>query len=260
MSKSDSLRLRDIRAAFRLIGDCRDLGNDPNRWQRRMLEGLLLLFGVVQATAGEAWWERPGKTVRPVAAYSVSLDPAPEAAYRAYHSAEGPAGDPILQAIEKRPEKLITRTRLDLVPDADWYRSSSFAYRREGGLDHTVISVLQRSASGATSVISLNHARGERDFTAREQRWLHFFHAELGRLIGGPLVAAIDSPVAPLPPRLRETLACLLEGDSEKQVAARLGLSHATVHQYVTALYRRFGVQSRAQLLTYVIRRTRLAV
>jgi DNA-binding CsgD family transcriptional regulator len=56
--------------------------------------------------------------------------------------------------------------------------------------------------------------------------------------------------------RLRQTLACLLEGDSEKQVAARLSLSHATTHQYLTALYRHFGVQSRAQLQAYVCKRS----
>jgi DNA-binding CsgD family transcriptional regulator len=260
VSKSDTLRFSDMRAAFRLIGDCRDLGNEPGRWQRRMLEGLVLLFSVVQATGGEAWWERPGKTVRPVSAYSMSVDPGPEAAFQAYHSAEGPDGDPLFQEIEKRPEKLITRTRRQLVADADWYGSPSFAYRSAGGIDHTVVSVFQRSGSGATSVMALNRARGERDFTEREQRLLHFFHAELGRLIGGPLVGATDPPVEPLPRRLQQTLACLLEGDSEKQVAARLGLSHATVHQYVTALYRRFGVQSRAQLMSYVIQRTRRAV
>ena len=32
-------------------------------------------------------------------------------------------------------------------------------------------------------------------------------------------------------------------------------LSTATVHQYVTALYRRFGVQTRAQLLAHVLKR-----
>ena len=58
-----------------------------------------------------------------------------------------------------------------------------------------------------------------------------------------------------LSPRLRQTLACLLEGDSEKQVAARLGLSQATAHQYVTALYRHFKVTTRAQLLAHVIKR-----
>ena len=71
MTKSDSLRFRDVRALFRLIGECRDLGNEPRLWHRRMLEGLALLFGVVQATGGEALWERPGRHLRPVSAYSV---------------------------------------------------------------------------------------------------------------------------------------------------------------------------------------------
>jgi len=46
-----------------------------------------------------------------------------------------------------------------------------------------------------------------------------------------------------------------MEGDSEKQIAARLGISLPTVHQYVTTLYRRFGVQSRGQLLAYILKR-----
>jgi hypothetical protein len=69
VSKSDNLRLRDVRAAFRLIGECRDLGNNPRLWHRRMLEGLVLLFGVVQASGGEAWWDRPGRPVQMVSAY-----------------------------------------------------------------------------------------------------------------------------------------------------------------------------------------------
>ena len=68
-------------------------------------------------------------------------------------------------------------------------------------------------------------------------------------------MSATESDVDRLSPRLRQTLSCLLEGDSEKQVAGRLGLSRATVHQYVTSLYRRFGVQSRAQLLSHVLKR-----
>ena len=82
-----------------------------------------------------------------------------------------------------------------------------------------------------------------------------FFHEELGRLIGHALVSATEPSSERLSPRLRQTLACLLEGDSEKQVAARLGLSHATTHQYVTALYRHFGVTSRGQLLAHMLKR-----
>jgi DNA-binding NarL/FixJ family response regulator len=68
-------------------------------------------------------------------------------------------------------------------------------------------------------------------------------------------VSALEPSPEKLSPRLRQTLACLLEGDTEKQVAARLSLSHATTHQYVTALYRYFGMRSRAQLLVHVLRR-----
>jgi len=37
--------------------------------------------------------------------------------------------------------------------------------------------------------------------------------------------------------------------------AARLGLSQATAHEYVTALYRHFNVRSRAQLMAHAIKR-----
>jgi DNA-binding CsgD family transcriptional regulator len=60
-----------------------------------------------------------------------------------------------------------------------------------------------------------------------------------------------------LSPRLRQTLECLLEGDGEKQVAARLGLSRHTVHDYVTALYRRLDVSSRPELMALCLSRGR---
>ena len=74
----------------------------------------------------------------------------------------------------------------------------------------------------------------------------------LDKLPGGP--AATASGV-PLSPRLQQTLACLLEGHSEKEAARRLQLSRATLHQYVSALYRRFGVASRGQLLGQILKR-----
>src|SRR5262249_42861709 len=107
------------------------------------------------------------------------------------------------------------------------------------------------------SVIGLHRGIGEHDFSEREQRLLRLFHRELGRLIGTSLASVFDPDPLHLPRRERETLACLLEGDSEKQAAARLGVSYATAHQYVTSLYRRFGVRSRAELLAYFLRRLR---
>jgi DNA-binding CsgD family transcriptional regulator len=224
-----------------------------------MLEGLVQLFGVVQAGGGEAWWKRPGRPIHPISAFNVTAEPAGHDAFRAYGRDKAWSDDPVLRAIEKLPGKLITRTRRQLVSDAAWYDSESFhRYRKASRIDHLLVSVFRISDDGATSIIALTRRLGEPDFSAREQRLLNFIHGELGQLIGGPLVAATEPSVAQLSPRLRQTLACLLEGDSEKQVAARLGLSHTTVHQYVTTLYRHFSVQSRAQLLAHVIKRTRL--
>src|SRR4051794_23292438 len=45
MGRSDMLRVGEVRDAYRLIGECRDLGNDPARWFPRMLEGLSRLVG-----------------------------------------------------------------------------------------------------------------------------------------------------------------------------------------------------------------------
>ena len=73
---------------------------------------------------------------------------------------------------------------------------------------------------------------------------------------GGSLQASSDDD-PPTPPfhlsrRLLQTLALLLEGDAEKEVALKLGLSPHTVHVYVKALYRRFAVNSRGELLAAV--------
>ena len=49
----------------------------------------------------------------------------------------------------------------------------------------------------------------------------------------------------------------LLEGDSEKQAAARVGLRTSTVHSYVRDLYRRYGVRSRGEPMARFVRRPR---
>lgn len=62
----------------------------------------------------------------------------------------------------------------------------------------------------------MDRAIGERDFTQREQQMLNVFHEELGRLIGQSLVSAMELGSEKLSRRLRQTLACLLEGATAK--------------------------------------------
>jgi DNA-binding CsgD family transcriptional regulator len=57
-----------------------------------------------------------------------------------------------------------------------------------------------------------------------------------------------------LSPRMRQTLRCLLVGNQEKEIARHLKLSQNTVHVYVKALYRRYQVSCRGELLSKFLR------
>ena len=71
-----------------------------------------------------------------------------------------------------------------------------------------------------------------------------------------PQTSALDPAIkTELSPRMEQTLQHLLNGDSEKQVARKLLLSQHTVHVYVKAIYRRYGVSSRGELLAKHFRR-----
>jgi hypothetical protein len=94
MSKSASLRLRDVRAAFRLIGDCRDLADDPALWQPRMFEGLDRLLGAAASSGGEGMWPYP----RPVQAVTTfdTFEPSTRRHFAAYMQEDGPGRRPSL--------------------------------------------------------------------------------------------------------------------------------------------------------------------
>jgi DNA-binding CsgD family transcriptional regulator len=53
-----------------------------------------------------------------------------------------------------------------------------------------------------------------------------------------------------LTPTERKVLKQLLTKASEKNIAAELGLAVSTTHQHVVALFRKFGVRSRAELMS----------
>jgi DNA-binding NarL/FixJ family response regulator len=94
-----------------------------------------------------------------------------------------------------------------------------------------------------------------RDFSVRDRTIVREVQALLSPLVGRELTRFVDPSPSDLPPRVRQVLACLLEGDGDKQVAGRLGLSIHTVNEYTKRIFRHFGVQSRAQLMARWVRR-----
>jgi DNA-binding NarL/FixJ family response regulator len=61
-------------------------------------------------------------------------------------------------------------------------------------------------------------------------------------------------PYADLTPRQIEILCALLEGGSNRDIAARLGVREQTVKNQLSVMYERLGVQNRLQLALEGIR------
>jgi DNA-binding NarL/FixJ family response regulator len=101
----------------------------------------------------------------------------------------------------------------------------------------------------------LNRRLGAGDFRAREIAIVCELQAELARGIGGPLARYTDPSPHALSPRAQQVLACLLEGEGDKQIAARLNVSRFTVNHYAKLIFRHFRTRGRAELQGCWIRR-----
>jgi DNA-binding CsgD family transcriptional regulator len=258
MAQSGRLRLGDVRQVYRLTHECRDLGRDPAAWTRHAVEQLTHLTGSQVGAAAELRPAEADGLPCATVLYDHGWSTPRHRAfwYRHYFGDRQYVRMPTFQRFAALPGPLHTRTREQLVDDAAWYRSSEFQdMHRAMGLDDIMPSCrLTREPLRLFAFVLFRPLR-ERRHRERERQLVHLFHHELQRYVGTALALERGGVDAGLPPRLRETLECLLEGDGEKQAAARLGLSRHTVHEYVTALYRRLGVSSRAELMALCLKR-----
>jgi DNA-binding CsgD family transcriptional regulator len=166
--------------------------------------------------------------------------------------------DPLLPAIMPRltPGVVVTYRREEVIPDGDWYRSAyAMEFRRAVGFDHTVASVIQFRPGAVFGVGGWNEWGGA-VFGERQRTLLHLVVAQLGWVLGPSMRVLSAGPVnGKLSPREQQTLSMLLEGAVEKQIAARMGISPHTAHEYVTSLLRKFGVSGRAELMARFVDR-----
>ena len=256
MAKSAQLRLAEIRRAFRLIGDCRDVGHDRGAWLGRASEGLtgLIRSKVVICTAVE-------HTDDPAARQSLEFwdvgwsSPNERAAWLDCMGAGRYLQYETYWRMLRSTDKARVRSRRQLIPDPEWYGAAEFNDdRRPLDQDDTLMAVVPTGLGNGYHYYSINRAVGDPAFDARDVALLRLFTSEARALYGGPLSIARPGPVDRLPPRLRAVLGAIVEGDTEKQIALRLSLSPHTVHDYVKALHRKSGASCRADLLAYYYR------
>src|SRR4051794_8409380 len=120
MSKSRLLPLDDVRAAFRLVGDCRDVGRDREAWNGVLVRGLTRLFGCYMTNAF-ALWADLGEG--PIVADRLADDWPDAESYRwwlKYIQTQGLRHQPSVGAFLRPFTATTTLRRVDLVPDREW--------------------------------------------------------------------------------------------------------------------------------------------
>ena len=75
----------------------------------------------------------------------------------------------------------------------------------------------------------------------------------IGRF-SGPLISDSEDLFVPLSPREMEILEHVTRGLSNKEIAYKLGISHQTVKNHMTAILRKLRVDDRTQAAVYALR------
>ncbi|MBI1337850.1 MAG: hypothetical protein GC164_12940 [Phycisphaera sp.] len=153
---------------------------------------------------------------------------------------------------------LVTHRRGHFLQNEQWYDDPLARALDLGvGLDNPIFSWQRLPRTGYVMAMHAYRARNQPAFSNKDRLWVRLYHLAMGcclmHCLSPELFLAGDATQS-LSPRHQTVLNCLIAGDSEKQVAYRLGISQHTVHNYVKAIYKHFEVSSRAELLARFIR------
>ena len=252
----------DISRVIRLVQEVCDRWDDPRVWREYFLQGACALLGghagmILADYGGTA--DCFGRLV-PVAVVGL-----PESARQQLirpHVAEwehrpreeAPGMKPVLDELKR--QGWITASRDEMMDEATYRASADYLnIRKPLDLDDLILSIRFVDVPSRAEAVNIDRPHGAEPFGPREVTLMKILHDEVAPLIGVRLATEEHLSRDGLSKRLRETLSLLLDGRSEKEVAAALHLGSRTVHEYVTALYQHFRVTSRAELLAYFIRR-----
>ncbi|KAF0223681.1 MAG: LuxR family transcriptional [Rhodospirillaceae bacterium] len=164
--------------------------------------------------------------------------------------------DPLsLRTLEGAGNQFRTLSIRQTMP-SDWFEQSYYKTLFESRDVYDCIFALFPLSKDAECVFSVQASSRRGAFTAEDTalvaqivRGMKWFHRRL-MLEHHLLVAS-----TPLSPAERRTLTELLTDASEKEIAARLGLSANTVHQYAKSIYHKYGVRGRTGLMSLWLNR-----
>ncbi|MGH2447664.1 MAG: response regulator [Chloroflexota bacterium] len=110
--------------------------------------------------------------------------------------------------------------------------------------------------AGATGYLLKDAAAAEiaNAIRAARQGEMHLDGAVAKRLAESIRTRERDVPMEPLTEREREVLVLVAQGDANKQIGRRLGISERTVRTHVSSILGKLGLASRTQAALYAVR------
>lgn len=236
------LRLADVRAIFRLVGDVREMGADPDVWRPHMVASLRTLLGAQFVVSSEIHFRKsPRDGSLRVTDIGWISDTDGNVCKSHDERDHDNFEDFWVAPSEDAPDVEEPDGLIPVKPKLKVHAGKSF-----------ILSQYALKHAGAVDQLGVHRAWGDEPFTTAHHRLVRMLHVELGRLWRRDALRRAKDPATALPPRLSQTLEELLQGKSEKEIALRLELSRHTIHNYVKALHQRFGVSSRGELLARV--------
>jgi DNA-binding CsgD family transcriptional regulator len=252
MGHSQRLTADSIRNVYRLVREICELGDDPMAWRRHMLAELQKQCGALQTVSLLLPLTLDATRTQQFVEVGHGFDDHAARIYQAYIAAGDFTPNPMTPAIMSRFGSPLTLSRCEAVDDRDWHRSIYFNEVCRGmGADDSIVSLAPIERGACVMVLGVSRELGDGEFGRREHALVKLFHEELAHVIQTPPLGWRD-PHADLSPRQRQLITLLGSGKSEKQIAAHLILSRHTVHNYMKALYRKFGASSQTELLAKV--------
>jgi DNA-binding CsgD family transcriptional regulator len=244
------IRAGDVRQLFRLMNECREIRDAGQRPSRHFLRGLREIVRSEVCLHMQASRVRADSTpiFHAVDDLGWGSESDRDRVY-SYVTDRNLGDDPLCAALLRRPGRVVTLARADVMTTAAWVRTEVHNdVHRPSGVDDSVLSMRRNAPDPEeAAVLVLKRTCNATPFGEEERELVALAHAESEWIFEEPGSKLTEQDG--FSPRERETLALLLTGTSEKCVAARLGLSRHTVHDYVKAIYKKLGVASRAELM-----------
>ena len=246
------MRTSDVQQILRLVGGAAELWYEPSLQRQFTLDSLCRMLNAkvgICFTMGDVLigGMTPCKDFT-----QVGLDETGVMLFEEYLRCGKPR-DPVIDVLAAIEGRVTTFTRREAVADEDWYRSTHYKQMRKPlCLGPSLYVKIVAQSIERTTIVMLFRETGAEAFSERDAYLVDLCLSEMAWPFT-PEMTYTDPRVDALQPRLKKVMKLLLEGDSEKQVAFKLGLSPHTVHEYVKNLYSELEVNSRGELLAQFV-------